>query len=126
MFKPKTSKLVMALTAGAMAVGVAAGPALASDSSNSGATTYKGQVTSAATAYYKGRVITKAGVVVRSGPSQRYRVVGSYSYNSIISIVCKVRGQNVNGNSLWYKTPKGNFVSARYVANVGSIPRYCR
>lgn len=124
MFKSKTSKLVMALTAGAMAVGVAAGPALASDSSNGAA--YKGQVTSAATAYYKGRVITKAGVLVRSGPSQRYRVVGSYSYNSIIPIVCKVRGQNVNGNSLWYKTPKGNFVSARYVANVGSIPRYCR
>ncbi|NDZ81362.1 SH3 domain-containing protein [Streptomyces sp. SID10853] len=124
MFKPKTSKLVMALTAGAMAVGVAAGPALASDSSNSVAT-YKGQVTSAATAYYKGRVITKAGVLVRSGPSQRYRVVGSYSYNSIIPIVCKVRGQNVSGNILWYKTAKGNFVSARWVSNVGAIPPYC-
>ncbi|MET9532292.1 MULTISPECIES: SH3 domain-containing protein [unclassified Streptomyces] len=121
--KPKTSKLVMALTAGAMAVGVAAGPALAGDSSIG--TTYKGQATTTATSYYKGRVTARTGVLVRSGPSQRYRVVGSYSYNSIIPIVCKVRGENVLGNNLWYKTPKGNFVSARYVANVGSIPRFC-
>ncbi|WP_405775475.1 SH3 domain-containing protein [Streptomyces sp. NBC_00859] len=121
--KPKTSKLVMALTAGAMAVGVAAGPALAGDHSSD--TAYKARTSAAATSYYKGRVTTRAGVLVRSGPSQRYRVVGSYSYNSVVLIKCKVRGQNVNGNSLWYKTPQGNFVSARYIANIGNIPHYC-
>ncbi|MFE2374080.1 SH3 domain-containing protein [Streptomyces sp. NPDC059398] len=120
--KPKTSKLVMALTAGALAVGVAAGPALAGESSGPAA---KGQSTAAAWTHYKGRVIARTGVLVRSGPSQHYRVVGSYSYHSIIPIVCKVRGQNVGGNILWYKTAKGNFVSARYVDNVGSIPPYC-
>lgn len=122
--KLKASKLVMAMTAGAMAVGVAAGPALAGDSSNEMA--YKGQATSVAAVHlYKGRVTARTGVLVRSGPSQRYRVVGSYSFNSIVPVVCKVHGQNVNGNNLWYKTPSGNFVSARYIANVGSIPHFC-
>ncbi|MCX4723084.1 SH3 domain-containing protein [Streptomyces sp. NBC_00440] len=121
--KPKTSKLVMALTAGVMAVGVAAGPALAGDLSNG--TASNGQMTVAAKSFYKGRVISPTGVLVRSGPSQRFRVVGSYSHNSIIEIVCKVHGQNVAGNNLWYKTPRGNFVSARYITNIGAIPRFC-
>ncbi|WP_328332571.1 MULTISPECIES: SH3 domain-containing protein [unclassified Streptomyces] len=122
--KPKTSKLVMALTAGAMAVGLAAGPALAGDLSNG--TANKDQMTApAAMSLFKGRVISRTGVLVRSGPSQRFRVVGSYSFNSIVPIVCKVRGQNVQGNDLWYKTPKGNFVSARYIANIGAIPHFC-
>ncbi|GAA1881274.1 hypothetical protein GCM10009753_06010 [Streptantibioticus ferralitis] len=76
----------------------------------------------------KGRVVARHGVVVRSGPSTRYRVVGRLASGRIVHIICKVRGQQVRGNSIWYKldTRPREWVSASYVKNMGRIPRWCR
>ncbi|MEU1630183.1 SH3 domain-containing protein [Streptomyces sp. NPDC020096] len=76
----------------------------------------------------KGRVVARHGVVVRSGPSTRYRVVGHLASGRIVNIICKVRGQQVRGNSIWYKldTRPREWVSASYVKNLGKIPRLCR
>ncbi|MFJ3903301.1 hypothetical protein [Streptomyces sp. NPDC090025] len=38
-------------------------------------------------------------------------------------ISCKVKGENVNGNDLWYKLANGRgWIAARYARNIGTIP----
>ncbi|MFD7923388.1 SH3 domain-containing protein [Streptomyces sp. NPDC059740] len=117
MFPMSKTKIAVALAAGAMTTTVAAGPALAAEAGNDHGHGHGH--------FFKGRVTARTGLLVRTGPSQRFRVVGSYDKGSLIRIVCKVRGQNILGNPFWYKTPKGNFVSAKYVKNIGPIPKYC-
>lgn len=84
---------------------------LATTSVAQAATTYKGKVTE--------------GVNVRSAPTSAAAKVGSYAKGATITIQCKVFGPAVSGNSLWYKLANGRWVSARYVANVGTAPRFC-
>jgi hypothetical protein len=76
----------------------------------------------------KGRVVARHSVVIRSGPSTRYRAVGHLNGGRIVQIVCKVRGQRVRGNAIWYKldTRQREWVSASYVKNMGRVPRWCR
>ncbi|WP_116950664.1 SH3 domain-containing protein [Jiangella endophytica] len=77
----------------------------------------------AATTTYKGRITE--GVNVRSAPTSAATKVGSYAKGATITIQCKVFGPSVSGNSLWYKLANGRWVSARYVANIGTAPRFC-
>lgn len=78
----------------------------------------------AATMYY-GQV-TASTLTVRTAPSARAAKDGYFGKEKIM-LVCKVRGESVRGNDIWYKVPTQNvgFVSARWVRNVGKSPRWC-
>ena len=78
----------------------------------------------AASATYEGKVTTSS-LNVRSAPTSAAGKVGSLKKGAKITIQCKVFGPSVSGNSLWYKLGTGRWVTARYVANVGSAPRFC-
>lgn len=73
---------------------------------------------------YKGRV-TASVLNVRSAPTTYASKAGSLSSGATITIECKVFGPSVEGNSLWYKLANKKWVTARYVANIGSAPRFC-
>lgn len=77
----------------------------------------------------EGKVISKIDLTVRSGPSTSAKAVGSVKPGKTIPLGCKVRGTNVDGNNRWYRLPGDDsgqeWVSARYVANVGKAPPWC-
>lgn len=105
------SRVVVAATVGAFAAVAAAGPAVAASQD--------------AADGYKGRVISKTGLRVRSAPNLTGTVVGSVNRGQIIVITCKANGQWVDGNPRWYKLGENRWVSARYVENVGPAPKWC-
>jgi uncharacterized protein YraI len=115
--------------AGVLASTGAAGVAYASSPTHSAVTsaTSGSTATSATLPVYKGRVVSRIGLLVRSGPSQRYRVIGSLRSGQIVWITCKVNGQWINGNPRWYRLAGGGWAwaSARYIANIGAAPRWC-
>ena len=73
---------------------------------------------------YTGRVTT-ATLVQREAPTSRANAHGALSKGARVTVICKLHGQRVHGNDLWYNLPLGLWVSARYVANVGAPPPYC-
>ena len=73
---------------------------------------------------YQGRVTT-AALNVRSAPTSAAADVGTLRLGATVTIQCKVFGPSVGGNSLWYKLSTGRWVTARYIANIGSAPRFC-
>ncbi|UQX04988.1 hypothetical protein M4D82_13255 [Streptomyces sp. RerS4] len=41
----------------------------------------------------------------------------------IVALQCKVNGQKVDGNSIWYKLADGSgWITARYALNLNKIP----
>jgi hypothetical protein len=76
---------------------------------------------------YVGRVTANGGLLVRHLPTAASATEGRVNNGQQIEIVCKVRGSSVNGNDLWYALPPtlNEWVSARYVQNIGSAPRWC-
>lgn len=72
---------------------------------------------------YKGKVIAKT-LTVRSHPTTYGKALGTYKKGQTIKIRCKVEAVPVDGNRIWYSTPKGD-ISARYVTNVGKAPEWC-
>ncbi|MCF6524250.1 SH3 domain-containing protein [Streptomyces sp. JJ36] len=109
-------KIALTTATGVLAAGTAAGPALANQ-----AVPDDGP--------YKGRVIAKTGLNVRTGPSTRFRVVDVLPFGTVVGIRCKVRGEVIDGNPRWYKLNDGRFVdgfsAARYITNIGPAPRWC-
>lgn len=77
---------------------------------------------SAATTY-QGRVV--ATVNVRSAPTTFASDVGTLRAGATVTLLCKAFGPLVGGNYVWYKLGTGRWVTARYVANVGTAPRFC-
>ena len=73
---------------------------------------------------YHGRVTAKM-LISREAPTTRANAHGGLTRGSTIRINCKLHGQGVRGNDLWYNLPHGLWVSARYVANTGPAPGYC-
>ena len=73
---------------------------------------------------YQGKV-TASVLTVRSAPTSAAAKVGSLARGTAVKIQCKVFGPRVDGNDLWYKLASGRWVTARYVSNVGSAPRFC-
>ncbi|MFE2325667.1 SH3 domain-containing protein [Streptomyces sp. NPDC059385] len=62
---------------------------------------------------------------VRSGPGTQYGKLGTVSNGTVVNVQCKVNGQNVEGNSIWYKLDDGRgWIAARYALNLNKIP-YC-
>lgn len=69
--------------------------------------------------------VTTAGINKRQGPTHSDAVVGSIAAGKTVSITCKVNSDSVNGNTLWYYTTDGRWISAHYVTNRGKAPEYC-
>ncbi|GAB7031036.1 hypothetical protein AB0G35_34980 [Streptomyces sp. NPDC021749] len=103
---------------GAVAAGPAAlaGPALAASGDTPGSP-----------ARPVGRVVAKDGLVVRTGPSNDYRAVGAKRYGSTVGIVCRVNGQRVKGNPVWYKLSDASYAwsSERGIVSEGVEARWC-
>ncbi|GAA2465168.1 SH3 domain-containing protein [Streptomyces macrosporus] len=148
MFKSKLSKLALAAAGGAIALTTAAGPALAeppapvadlgrpsveapaSPAERAPQPTDEASRTADDRRHYLGRVIARNGLNVRAHPNTRSRIIATLPYGRIVHIECKVRGENVRGNNLWYKLDRDHhrhdgWVSARYVTNIGPAPHFC-
>lgn len=69
--------------------------------------------------------VTTAAVNLRQGPTQADAVVGRVAKGQPIRLLCKVRSDTVDGNTLWYHTADERWISARYVSNRGAAPEYC-
>ncbi|MFD8547670.1 hypothetical protein [Streptomyces sp. NPDC059649] len=74
-----------------------------------------------------GRVVAKEGLVVRTGPSNDYRPVGSKRYGTVVGIVCQLNGQPVKGNPVWYRLSDASYAwsSERGIVSEGAEPRWC-
>lgn len=99
---------VAALTAAAGTVALTASPALAAGGD--------------------GKVISKTNLTVRRAPSTHSVALGSIKPGKIIPLECKVTGTDVGGNNRWYLLPGGDtpeWVSARYIQNIGTAPDWC-
>ena len=74
-----------------------------------------------------GTVVAAGGLTVRQLPTTASTAKGRLANGTTISIVCKVRGTSVDRNNLWYLLPPtlNEWVSARYVRNVGAAPGWC-
>jgi hypothetical protein len=75
--------------------------------------------------YYLGQVTARRALAERARPTSRSAHRGALRHGARVALVCKVHGQSVHGNSLWYRLPNGSYVSARYVSNIGRAPRFC-
>lgn len=81
----------------------------------------------AAPAQPYGTITSPAGLNVRQFPSTDSSVVGFYGNGAQVGLTCKVRAQNVDGNTIWYLVRGSSherWLSARYVANTGAVS-YC-
>jgi len=74
-----------------------------------------------------GLVVAAGGLTVRQLPTTSSTAKGRLADGTTVSIICKVRGSSVDGNNLWYLLPPtlNEWVSARYVRNVGAAPGWC-
>lgn len=73
--------------------------------------------------YVKGR--TTARLNARTGPTVNDAARTVHNAGTMLDLQCKVTSHAVGGNTTWYHTSTGQWVSARYVANVGQAPRQC-
>lgn len=75
---------------------------------------------------FKGKVIANGGLTIRSAPSPHTGNRGVVAKGTTVTIVCKVHATPVDGNRLWYQLSNDRgWLAARYVTNIGSVPRYC-
>lgn len=131
MLKHPTFRTV-ALTAatGILAAGTVAGAALTATAAPATAPAASVRTIPGDNDLYQGQVIARTGLNIRARATTNSAVVGGpIRYGTVIRIRCKVVGQNVDGNRLWYKLadaryPNG-YVAARYVDNIGRAPSYC-
>ena len=68
---------------------------------------------------------TTTALTQRTGPTRAAAAAGTLARGTKVSIVCKLPGQPVAGNALWYSLTNGRWVAARYVSNVGAAPGWC-
>ncbi|MET7485504.1 SH3 domain-containing protein [Streptomyces sp. NPDC005538] len=75
---------------------------------------------------YRG-VVTASQLALRSRPDRGSRIIRYAHRGEHVSIFCKTRGSNVQGNNLWYLLTDGTWAwgSARYIDNIGPAPRWC-
>ncbi|WP_405774559.1 SH3 domain-containing protein [Streptomyces sp. NBC_00859] len=72
-----------------------------------------------------GTVTAGNGLIKRQFPSTDSSVKGSLRYHQQVSLTCKVRAQNIEGNTIWYLLRDNTWVSAKYVDNHGYV-NYCK
>ncbi len=75
---------------------------------------------------YKG-VVTAQRLALRSAPTRGSQVIRYAHKGDIVSIFCKVPGDKVDGNPLWYLLTDGTWAwgPARHIDNIGPAPRWC-
>jgi hypothetical protein len=112
--------------------GAAAAPAAPAQGSTPAGGTTAAAPTSAdqqaqAAAEPRGKVVSRLPLSIRAMATSNSRYLGAFQPGTVIWLHCKVVGQNVEGNKIWYKL--GNVrpgdVSARYVQNLSVVP-YCK
>lgn len=134
MLQSTLSKVAMCAAGGAVAAMAAAGPATATQAAPPAPVPKAGTIEQPLPnlggkgKVYWGKVISRTGLKVRSGPGQNHKVVGFLKSGQIVKIRCKVNGQWINGNPRWYKLANGHYMwaSARYIKNIGPAPHWCR
>ncbi|MFJ3636823.1 SH3 domain-containing protein [Streptomyces sp. NPDC090112] len=63
------------------------------------------------------------GLGIRSGPGTRYAKTGKAASGSVVALQCKVNGEKVDGNAIWYKLADGSgWIAARYAQNLNKVP----
>lgn len=74
----------------------------------------------------EGKVVSRMTLSIREEPTSGSVYLGGLRPGTIIPLFCKVRGQNVDGNNLWYLLgdARPGYVAARYVENQSPVP-YC-
>ncbi|MGW4509093.1 SH3 domain-containing protein [Streptomyces sp. NPDC004436] len=73
----------------------------------------------------RGKVVSNGPLTVRSGPSTSHKALGKLEPGTIVAVTCKVNGEKVGDNKLWYRlTDDHGWVPARYVVDKTPIP-YC-
>lgn len=76
-----------------------------------------------ASSYVRGKVVSTVALRIRSRATTNSTALGSYAPGAIVKISCKVHGQNVAGNDLWYRLyDRTGYLAARYVQNLGTVP----
>lgn len=74
-----------------------------------------------------GQVTAKPSVKLRTTPSLDAASAGSLAYGAKLNAICKVTGDEVDGNDRWYQLYDGRWVTARYIKNLnGLVPEFCR
>ena len=74
-----------------------------------------------------GQVTAKPSVKLRTTPSLDATNAGSLAYGAKLNAICKVTGDEVDGNDRWYQLYDGRWVTARYIKNLnGLVPEFCR
>ncbi len=73
-----------------------------------------------------GTVLAGSGLNERQYPSTDSHIVGSLPHGAEVGLKCKVRAQDIDGNTIWYLLRRNhNWVSARFVQNHGFVP-FCK
>ncbi|MGW7519878.1 SH3 domain-containing protein [Streptomyces sp. NPDC054796] len=108
----------------ALASDTASGVAPASASAARGSTSAKEAGT--VSALPRGKVVSRITLNIREQPTTHAAYLGGLAPGTVVALYCKVRGQNVDGNNLWYVLggPKPGYVAARYVKNLSHVD-YC-
>ncbi|MEV7422447.1 MULTISPECIES: SH3 domain-containing protein [unclassified Streptomyces] len=116
-----TAVLAAALIAGSGAL--AATPALADGTPD----TATGLVAAAPAALPKGKVVSRLPLHIRERATSGSPSLGVLQPGAVVPLSCKVRGENVDGNDLWYRLGDGwtGYVAARYVQNLAPVD-FCR
>ncbi|WAX81834.1 SH3 domain-containing protein [Streptomyces sp. KMM 9044] len=75
---------------------------------------------------YKG-VVTTDSLALRTSPDRGSKVIRYAHKGDVVSIYCKVGGDDVQGNPLWYLLTDGTWAwgPARHIDNIGPAPRWC-
>ncbi|MBM7785233.1 SH3 domain-containing protein [Tenggerimyces flavus] len=74
-----------------------------------------------------GQVTAKPSVKLRTAPSLEAKAAGSLKYGAKLNAICKVNGDEVDGNERWYQLYDGRWVTARYIKNLnGLVPEFCK
>ncbi|MEV7546953.1 SH3 domain-containing protein, partial [Streptomyces sp. NPDC089915] len=74
----------------------------------------------------KARIVTGGqGLGIRSGPGTGYAKTGKVANDTVVALQCKVDGEQVGDNAIWYKLADGRgWIAARYALNLNKVP-YC-
>ncbi|MEV4442134.1 SH3 domain-containing protein [Streptomyces sp. NPDC049577] len=74
-----------------------------------------------------GTVAAQSGINERTYPSTDASVRGVIKHRTQIALRCKVRGQDVGGNSTWYMLrDRSTWISGKYLENPPANVPFCR
>ncbi|QKW08118.1 SH3 domain-containing protein [Streptomyces sp. NA04227] len=112
--------------AGSLAAATAVGAAGIGTSAQAADPGYGSQTLAAPARPYV-TVTTRAGLNIRQYPSTDSSVKGVLKYGTKVGVLCKVRAQNIEGNSIWYqlRDKRHVWISGRYVHVTGYV-QYCK